>query len=94
MAALFSDGDMRTEESKCWRVEGRLPLELMVAFLGSRRGCNGKGRGTSDRPCAGQVSFSLRNWELGQTLFSKGECNNLCHPQAFLQVDLGTLPLP
>lgn len=31
--------------------------------------------------------------ELGQTLFSKGECDNLCHPQAFLQVDLGTLPL-
>lgn len=46
-----------------------LPLELMVAFLGSRRGCNRKGRGTSDRPCASQVSFSLRNW--GRLSFPK-----------------------
>lgn len=38
-----------------------LPLELMVAFLGRRRGCNGKGRGTSDRPRASQVSFSFRD---------------------------------
>lgn len=52
---------MRTEESKRWRAEGMLPLELMVAFLGRRRGCNGKSRGTSDRPHASQVSFSLRD---------------------------------
>ena len=65
--------------------------KLMVAFLGRRRGCNREGRGTSDRPRASQVSFSLR--DRGR-LFSKDECNSLCHPQAFLQVDLGTLLLP
>lgn len=38
-----------------------LPLELMVVFLGRRRGYNRKGRGTSDRPRAGQVSFPIRD---------------------------------
>ena len=33
--------------------------KLMVVFLGRRRGCNREGRGTSDRPRAGQVRFSL-----------------------------------
>lgn len=54
---------MRTEESKLQRGEGILRLELMEALLGRGKGCYRKGKGTSDRPSAGQVSFSHGDWD-------------------------------